>query len=213
MNVGSVFGKDYSACVQGDVRAISGAGVAWRGKGSLPSRRDVLEGSNDDRFDNYYNHYGGYANPGEFVKNLRYRYSHTIGYTSDWFFTASGKKLREAKGEGDDYDSVDVANAYGITYAGRFREIEDRYGDGREQWFDIDGTPLTREKEMAYLEEAYENAVAFQVSSARVMAGLRQMTEASQEDLRNTFYRARDRYMELYKEGGMTGGQVVSQRV
>ena len=36
MNVGSVFGKDYSACVQGDVRAISGAGVAWRGKGSLP---------------------------------------------------------------------------------------------------------------------------------------------------------------------------------
>lgn len=124
--------------------------------------------------------------------------------------------MQKAKGEKDNYDGTDVVNAYGFAYARRYEEIEKRYENSQEQWFDIDGTPLTKEKEMEYLNTAYEAAAAFQVSSAKVMAGLRQMPEVSQKDmegLENIFYRSRDKYTELCKESMITGEPMTFQRL
>lgn len=218
MNVNSVFGECYSAYPQGSVKVKANADLAEYGKRSRLNQRDTLEISGEGKFYNFNSDYEGYADPEEFGNSLRYRYSHTIGHTTTWFFEAAGKALQKAKGEKEDYDGTDVVNAYGFAYGTRYEEIDKRYEDSKEQWFDIDGTPLTKEKEMEYLNKAYENAVAFQVSSARVMAGLRhlygqmqevpQKEEVSQRDiegLKNIFYRSRDRYKDLYEESRVTG--------
>ena len=218
MNVGSVSGQRYSACEQGGVKIISDGGIAEHGRKSRLNQRDVLEISVEDKFHNFYSDYGGYANPEEFGNSLRYRYSHTIGHTSTWFFEAAGEALQKVKGEKEDYDGADVVNAYGFAYARLYEEIEKRYGSG-EQWFDTDGTPLTREKEMEYLDAAYENAVAFQVSSAKVMTGLRHLNgqipkvpEKDVEELEKVFQRSREQYTDLYRESRITGEPVAFRR-
>lgn len=218
MNVGSVSGKRYSACEQGSVKIIFDGRLAEQGRKGRFNQRDTLEISGEDKFNGFYSDYGGYADPKEFGNSLRYRYSHTIEHTSTWFFEAAGEALKMAKGEKEDYDGADVVNAYGFAYTRLYDEIEKRYENSGEQWFDTDGTPLTKEKEMEYLNAAYENAVAFQVSSARVMAGWRllngQMQEVPQreevsqrdiEELKNVFYRSRDRYKDLYEESKVAG--------
>lgn len=218
MNVGSVSGKRYSVCEQGSVKIISDAGIAEHGGKSRLNQRDTLEISGEDKFNSFYSGYGGYVDPEEFGNSLRYRYSHTIEHTSTWFFEAAGEVLQKAKGEKEEYDGTDVVNSYGLAYGRLYEEIEKRYENSKEQWFDMDGTPLTKEKEMEYLNTAYEYAVAFQVSSARVMAGWRllngqmqevpQREEVSQRDiegLKNVFYRSRDRYKDLYEESKVAG--------
>lgn len=212
MKVSSVFGEGYSVYAQGNVKVKANADLAEYSRKSRSNQRDTLEISGGDRFHSFYSDYGGYAGPEEFGNSLRYRYSHTIVYTATGFLETAGEALQEAKGEKEEYDGSDVVNSYGFAYGTLYGEIEKRYEDSKEQWFDMDGTPLTREKEMVYLDTAYENAVAFQVSSARVMAGLGhhngQMQEATQRDidgLKNVFYRSRDRYKDLYEESKATG--------
>lgn len=218
MKVSSVFCEGYSVYAQGNVKVKVNADLAEYGKKSRLNQHDTLEISGGDKFNNFYSDYEGYAGPEEFVNSLRYRYSHTIEHTTTWFFEAAGEALQKVKGEKEDYDGSDVVNAYGFAYGTLYEEIEKRYEDSKEQWFDIDGTPLTKEKEMEYLNTAYENAVAFQVSSAKVMAGWRllngqmqevpQREEVSQKDiegLKNVFYRSRDRYKDLYEESKVTG--------
>ena len=219
MNVGSVSCQRYSACEKGSVKIISDGGIAEHGRKSRLNQRDVLELSVEDKFHNFYSDYGGYANPEEFGNSLRYRYSHTIVHTSTWFFEAAGEALQMAKGEKEDYDGTDVVNAYGFAYAKLYDEIEKRYETSKEQWFDIDGTPFTKEKEMEYLNAAYENAVAFQVASAKVMAGLRHLNgqipkvpEKDVEELEKVFHHSREQYRDLYRESRATGEPMAFRR-
>lgn len=215
MIVSAVFGKSYSDYGQSRGNAVSAIDIGKPGRRCGSKQRDTLESSAEGRFYNYYNNYGCGADPGKLGDSLRYRYSHTIGYTSAWFFRASGEVLQKTRGEKEGYDGTDIVNAYGFAYAERYGEIEERYGDSGEQWFDIDGTPLTKDKEMEYLDRAYESAVAFQVSSARVMAGLRQVSQIPQkslEELEGIFYRSRDKYTDLCREGSLTGMPVLFHR-
>ena len=218
MNVNTVFNSKYSAHAQGKGTMISNAEIAERGKNSRTSQRDVLDISANSKFDPYRG-YDGYADLKEFGESLRYRYSHTVGHSTKWFYEAAGEILEQVKEEKGNYDGTDIVNAYGLAYARLYGEIEKRYEDSKEQWFDIDGTPLTKEKEMEYLDKFYEDAVAFRASSAKVMAGLRQLDgkalEASHKDIESAervFYRSRDKYMDLYKACKITGEPLVLKR-
>lgn len=219
MNVGTVFSKNYSTYAQGDGIVISNADIVEHGRRSQLNQRDVLEISANNKFDYYYSDYDGYADLKEFGDSLRYRYSHTIGHSSTWFYEAAGEILEQVKEEKENYDGTDIINAYGLAYTQLYDEIEKRYENNKEQWFDIDGTPLTKEKEMEYLNTFYKNAVAFRVSSAKAMAGIRYLNGEIQEvpqkdieELEKTFYRSRDKYMDLYKESKITGEPLIFQR-
>ena len=218
MNVNTVFSKNDPAYVRGNGIVISNADIAERGKKGRTDQRDVLDISANSRFTQY-SGYDGYADLKEFGESLRYRYSHTVGHSSTWFYEAAGEILEQVKEEKGNYDGTDIVNAYGLAYARLYDEMEKRYEDSGEQWFDIDGTPLTKEKEMEYLDKFYEEAVAFRVSSAKVMAGLRQLSgqtqEAPQKDMEapeRAFYRSRDKYLDLYKACRITGEPLVLQR-
>lgn len=75
------------------------------------------------------------------------------------------KEIREEKGK---YGYSDVVNACGLSYARLYSEIEQRYEN--EQYYKVDGTPLTKEDEIEWLDIQFEQEVAWQKSCARITA-------------------------------------------
>ncbi len=75
------------------------------------------------------------------------------------------KEIREEKGQ---YGYSDVVNACGLSYARLYSEIEQRYEN--EQYYKVDGTPLTKEDEIEWLDIQFEQEVAWQKSCARITA-------------------------------------------
>ena len=75
------------------------------------------------------------------------------------------KEIREEKGQ---YGYSDVVNACGLSYARLYFEIEQRYEN--EQYYKVDGTPLTKEDEIEWLDIQFEQEVAWQKSCARITA-------------------------------------------
>ena len=221
----------YPYAVKSDASSISGR----------TNGRDVFEPSSNDKF-NYYGDYDGYANIAEYASSLResilYRYSHTVGrHNATWVMDEVGNDLRNMKEQKGAYNGSDLLNAYGYTYARLYDEIEQRFENGDELWFDLSGKPLTKEeakeKELEELNKAYEGAAEWAASCAYVMAGLQRMQWSSlsepaqncdksaqevpemrqkdREEMKRAFYEARDRYMELYKECKQTGNPLTRQ--
>ena len=102
------------------------------------------------------------------------------------------KEIREEKGQ---YGYSDVVNACGLSYARLYSEIEQRYEN--EQYYKVDGTPLTKEDEIEWLDIQFEQEVAWQKSCARITA---QGPTEEMEELEDSFYQAKDAYMKLYRE-------------
>ena len=112
------------------------------------------------------------------------------------------KEIREEKGQ---YGYSDVVNACGLSYARLYSEIEQRYEN--EQYYKVDGTPLTKEDEIAWLDIQFEQEVAWQKSCARITAqgqviqgNIPEMPTEEMEELEDSFYQAKDAYMKLYRE-------------
>lgn len=112
------------------------------------------------------------------------------------------KEIREEKGQ---YDYSDVVNACGLSYARLYSEIEQRYEN--EQYYKVDGTPLTKEDEIEWLDIQFEQEVAWQKSCARITAqgqviqgNIPEMPTEEMEELEDSFYQAKDAYMKLYRE-------------
>ena len=112
------------------------------------------------------------------------------------------KEIREEKGQ---YDYTDVVNACGLSYARLYSEIEQRYKN--EQYYKVDGTPLTKEDEIEWLDMQFEQEVAWQKSCARITAqgqviqgNIPEMPTEEMEELEDSFYQAKDAYMKLYRE-------------
>ena len=112
------------------------------------------------------------------------------------------KEIREEKGQ---YDYTDVVNACGLSYARLYSEIEQRYEN--EQYYKVDGTPLTKEDEIEWLDIQFEQEVAWQKSCARITAqgqviqgNIPEMPTEEMEKLEDSFYQAKDAYMKLYRE-------------
>ena len=112
------------------------------------------------------------------------------------------KEIREEKGQ---YGYSDVVNACGLSYARLYFEIEQRYEN--EQYYKVDGTPLTKEDEIEWLDIQFEQEVAWQKSCARITAqgqviqgNIPEMPTEEMEKLEDSFYQAKDAYMKLYRE-------------
>ena len=112
------------------------------------------------------------------------------------------KEIREEKGQ---YGYSDVVNACGLSYARLYSEIEQRYEN--EQYYKVDGTPLTKEDEIEWLDMQFEQEVAWQKSCARITAqgqviqgNIPEMPTEEIEELEDSFYQAKDAYMKLYRE-------------
>ena len=112
------------------------------------------------------------------------------------------KEIREEKGQ---YGYSDVVNACGLSYARLYSEIEQRYEN--EQYYKVDGTPLTKEDEIEWLDIQFEQEVAWQKSCARITAqgqviqgNIPEMPTEEMEELEDSFYQAKDAYMKLYRE-------------
>ena len=112
------------------------------------------------------------------------------------------KEIREEKGQ---YGYSDVVNACGLSYARLYSEIEQRYEN--EQYYKVDGTPLTKEDEIEWLDMQFEQEVAWQKSCARITAqgqviqgNIPEMPTEEMEELEDSFYQVKDAYMKLYRE-------------
>lgn len=123
------------------------------------------------------------------------------------------KEIREEKGQ---YGYSDVVNACGLSYARLYSEIEQRYEN--EQYYKVDGTPLTKEDEIEWLDIQFEQEVAWQKFCARITAqgqviqgNIPEMPTKEIEELEDSFYQAKDAYIKLYQESKQTGKFLVLQ--
>ena len=123
------------------------------------------------------------------------------------------KEVREEKGQ---YGYSDVVNACGLSYARLYSEIEQRHKN--EQYYQADGTPLTKEEEIEWLDMQFEQEVEWQKSCARIAAqgqviqgNIPEMPTKEIEELEDSFYQAKDAYMKLHRESRQVGKPLVLQ--
>ena len=123
------------------------------------------------------------------------------------------KQIGEEKGQ---YGYSEVVNACGLSYAKLYSEIEQRHEKEQEQYYNADGTLLTKEEEIEWLDMQYEQEVEWQKSCARIAAqgqafqgNIPKTPTKEMEELEDAFYQARDAYMKLHRESRQTGKPLV----
>lgn len=116
------------------------------------------------------------------------------------------KTVREEKGS---YDYSDIANACGYAYAKCFSEIEKKYVNSQDKYYNLDGTPCTKKQEIAWLDEAYEEKINWETANVRIAAGREQflghIPDISQKDIEEyeeNIKNAKEQYIKQYQEKG-----------
>ena len=138
-------------------------------------------------------------------ENLMDKIKHTVVHSDTSFSDMRAGILKEIREEKGQYGYSDVVNACGLSYARLYSEIEQRYEN--EQYYKVDGTPLTKEDEIEWLDIQFEQEVAWQKSCARITAqgqviqgNIPEMPTEEMEELEDSFYQVKDAYMKLYRE-------------
>ena len=138
-------------------------------------------------------------------ENLMDKIKHTVVHSVTSFSDMRAVILKEIREEKGQYGYSDVVNACGLSYARLYSEIEQRYEN--EQYYKVDGMPLTKEDEIEWLDIQFEQEVAWQKSCARITAqgqviqgNIPEMPTEEMEELEDSFYQAKDAYMKLYRE-------------
>ena len=138
-------------------------------------------------------------------ENLMDKIKHTVVHSVTSFSDMRVGILKEIREEKGQYGYSDVVNACGLSYARLYSEIEQRYEN--EQYYKVDGTPLTKEDEIEWLDIQFEQEVAWQKSCARITAqgqviqgNIPEMPTEEMEELEDSFYQVKDAYMKLYRE-------------
>lgn len=138
-------------------------------------------------------------------ENLMDKIKHTVVHSVTSFSDMRAGILKEIREEKWQYGYSDVVNACGLSYARLYSEIEQRYEN--EQYYKVDGTPLTKEDEIEWLDIQFEQEVAWQKSCARITAqgqviqgNIPEMPTEEMEELEDSFYQVKDAYMKLYRE-------------
>lgn len=138
-------------------------------------------------------------------ENLMDKIKHTVVHSVTSFSDMIAGILKEIREEKGQYGYSDVVNACGLSYARLYSEIEQRYEN--EQYYKVDGTPLTKEDEIEWLDIQFEQEVAWQKSCARITAqgqviqgNIPEMPTEEMEELEDSFYQVKDAYMKLYRE-------------
>lgn len=146
------------------------------------------------------------------------RMKHMVVQSTTSFSDTSGEILKEAGKEKGQYGYQDVVNACGLSYAVLYSEIEQRYEKEQEQYDKADGTLLTKEEELEWLDEQYGQEVEWQKSCARVaawgqvfMGHISEVPAKEIEELEESLYQARDFYMELYRKNKQDGNPLALQ--
>ena len=138
-------------------------------------------------------------------ENLMDKIKHTVVHSVTSFSDMRAGILKEIREEKGQYGYSDVVNACGLSYARLYSEIEQRYEN--EQYYKVDGTPLTKEDEIEWLDIQFEQEVAWQKSCARITAqgqviqgNIPEMPTEEMEEFEDSFYQVKDVYMKLYRE-------------
>ena len=138
-------------------------------------------------------------------ENLMDKIKHTVVHSVTSFSDMRAGILKEIREEKGQYGYSDVVNACGLSYARLYSEIEQRYEN--EQYYKVDGTPLTKEDEIEWLDIQFEQEVAWQKSCARITAqgqviqgNIPEMPTEEMEELEDSFYQVKDAYVKLYRE-------------
>lgn len=107
------------------------------------------------------------------------------------------------------YDYSDIANACGYAYAKCFSEIEKKYVNSQDKYYNLDGTPCTKKQEIAWLDEAYEEKINWETANVRIAAGREQflghIPDISQKDIEEyeeNIKNAKEQYIKQYQEKG-----------
>ncbi len=143
---------------------------------------------------------------------------HTVLQSATSFSDMRSGVLKEVREEKGQYSFSDVVNACGLSYARLYSEIEQRHENEQEQYYKADGTSLTMEEEIEWLDMQYEQEVAWQKSCARIAAqgqviqrNIPEMSTKEMEELEDGFYQAKDAYMKLYRESRQAGKPLALQ--
>ena len=99
---------------------------------------------------------------------IRDKIKHTVMQSVTSFRDMRAGILKEVREEKGQYGYSDVVNACGRSYARLYSEIELRHG--HEQYYKTDGTQLTKEEEIEWLDMQYGQEVEWQKSCARIAA-------------------------------------------
>ena len=149
-------------------------------------------------------------------ENLMDKIKHTVVHSVTSFSDMRAGILKEIREEKGQYGYSDVVNACGLSYARLYSEIEQCYEN--EQYYKVDGTPLTKEDEIEWLDMQFEQEVAWQKSCARIAArgqvfqgNIPEVPTKEIEELEDSFYQAKDAYIKLYQESKQTGKFLVLQ--
>lgn len=144
--------------------------------------------------------------------------NHTVMQSATSFSdTRAGilKGVREEKGQ---YGYSDIVNACGLSYAKLYSEIEKRHDNEQERYYNADGTLLTKEEEIEWLDKQYEQEVEWQKSCARIASqgqafqgNIPETPTKEIEELEDAFYQAREAYRKLYYESKQDGKPLALQ--
>lgn len=147
------------------------------------------------------------------------RIAHTVTQSATSFSDTRAEILKEIREEKGQYDYSDVVNACGLSYAKLYSEIEQRYENEQEQYYKADGTLLTKEAEIEWLDLQYDQEVAWQKSCAKIAAQgqifqghISEMPTKEIEELEDSFYQSKEAYMKLYQECRQTENPLALQR-
>ena len=151
-------------------------------------------------------------------KILTDRIRHTVVQSAASLSNMRAGILKEIGEEKGQYGYSDVVNACGLSYAKLYSEIEKRYDNEQERYYNADDTLLTKEEEIEWLDMQYEQEVEWQKSCARIAAqgqafqgNIPEMPTKEIEELEDAFYQARDAYMKLYNESKQAGRPLALQ--
>lgn len=151
-------------------------------------------------------------------ENIMDRVKHTVTQSATAFSDTRAEILKEIREEKGQYDYSDIANACGLSYAKLYAEIEERYENGNEQYYKLDGTLLTKQDEIDWLDKEYENEVTWQKACAKVksqreisLGHIPEIPIKEIEEFGKRFQQSKENYMRLYRENTQTGKPFVLQ--
>lgn len=137
---------------------------------------------------------------------------HTVVQSATAFSDTRAGILKEIREEKGGYDDSDVIDACGLSYAKLYSEIEERYENGNEKYYRLDGTPLTKQDEIDWLDKEYNNEITWQQACAKVKAqrkvflgNIPHVPTDEIEEFGNRLQQSKMNYMRLYRENKQAG--------
>lgn len=105
------------------------------------------------------------------VSDVKDRAKHTVVKSGIApLFDTISRTLKAVREEKESYDYSDIADACGYAYAKCYSEIEKKYANSQDKYYNPDGSPCTKEQEIEWLDEAYEEKINWETVNVRIAA-------------------------------------------